>query len=74
VAITASRVYPAVLGWVAIVFGLVSVVASVWGTLSGPTAPFFLVFTGSSLVLTLFVLVAGVYLMRRGPEADRVVA
>jgi hypothetical protein len=68
VAITASRVYPAVLGWVAVVFGLVSVVASVWGTLSGPTAPFFLVFTVSSLVLTLFVLVAGVYLMRRGPE------
>jgi hypothetical protein len=64
-AIIASRVYPAVLGWVAIVFGLVSVVASLWGTLSGPTAPFFLVFTVSSLVLTVFVLVAGVYLLRR---------
>jgi hypothetical protein len=71
-AIAASRVYPAVLGWVAVVFGLVSVVASVWGTLAGPTAPFFLVFTVSSLVLTVFVLIAGIYLMRRVAEADRV--
>ena len=74
VAIAASRVYPALLGWVAVVFGLVSVVAGVWGTLAGPTAPFFLVFTVSSLVLTLFVLVAGVFLMRRAREADRVPA
>jgi hypothetical protein len=70
VAITASRVYPAVLGWVAVVFGLVSVVASLWGTLAGPTAPFFLVFTVSSLVLTLFVLVAGVFLVRRASEGS----
>jgi hypothetical protein len=73
-AIAGSRIYPAGLGWVAVVFGLVSVFASVWGTLAGPNAPFFLVFTVSSLVLTLFVLVAGVFLMRRAREADRVPA
>jgi hypothetical protein len=74
VAIAASRVYPAVLGWVGVVFGLVSVFASVWGTLAGPTAPFFLVFTVSSLVLTLFVLVAGVFLVRRAPQRSAVAA
>jgi hypothetical protein len=73
-AIAASRTYPAGLGWVAVVFGLVSVFASVWGTLAGPTQPFFLVFTVSSLVLTLFVLVAGLYLYRRAREAERVPA
>jgi hypothetical protein len=67
-AIVASRAYPAMLGWVAIVFGLVSVVAGAWGMLDGPSDGFLMVFTVSSLVLTLFVLVAGVFLVRRASE------
>jgi hypothetical protein len=68
-AIAASRVYPAWLGWVAVVFGVASVVAGLWGTLDGPSGGFFLVFTVSSIVLTLFVLVTGVLLTRMASEA-----
>jgi hypothetical protein len=49
---------------VGIVFGLVAVGAGVWGTVDGPSSGFFLVFTAASLVLTLFVLVLGVLLIR----------
>jgi hypothetical protein len=71
-AIVASRTYPAMLGWVGIVFGLVSVAAGAWGMLGGPSDGFLMVFTVSSLVLTLFVLIIGVFLFRRAPERSAV--
>lgn len=57
--------YPAWLGWGAFLFGLVSVGAGVTGILDGPSTGFFLVFSISSGILTLWVIAIGVLLGRR---------
>jgi hypothetical protein len=60
-----SGIYPAWLGWVAVVLGLASVVTGVVGTVDGASAGFFVAFTATSGLLTLWVLVLGVLLGRR---------
>lgn len=64
-AVAQSRIYPAWLGWRAVILGLVAVVTGVMGTLDGGSAAFFVVFTVVSGLLTLWVLVFGVLLGRR---------
>jgi hypothetical protein len=69
--------YPAWLGWVAFLFGLVSVGAGVTGILDGASSGFFLVFAISSGILTLWVIGMGILLGRRAagsitvPEGTR---
>lgn len=57
--------YPAWFGWVAFLFGLVSVGAGVTGMLDGASSGFFLVFAVSSGIVTLWVIGAGFMLGRR---------
>ncbi|MGH2691874.1 MAG: hypothetical protein ACRDHM_05160 [Actinomycetota bacterium] len=57
--------YPAWLGWGAFLFGLVSVGAGVVGILDGISEGFFLVFSISSGILTLWVIAIGAMLGRR---------
>ena len=61
--------YPAWLGWVAFLFGLVSVGVGVTGILDGASSGFFLVFAISSGILTLWVIGIGVLLGRRAAGA-----
>jgi hypothetical protein len=64
-AITRDGGYPAWLGWVAFLFGLVSIGAGVTGLLDGDSSGFQLVFAISSGILTLWVIAVGVLLGRR---------
>ena len=61
--------YPSWLGMGAFLFGLVSVGAGVTGILGGPSEGFFLVFTISSGILTLWVMAMGVLLGRAAGES-----
>jgi hypothetical protein len=65
VAVAVDGRYPAGLGWGAALLGAVCVVDGVVGTVAGPSGAFFLVFTVASGLLTLWVLLLGVYLGRR---------
>lgn len=64
-AVAKDGAYPAWFGWVAFLFGLVSVGAGVTGILDGVSSGFFLVFAISSGILTLWVIGVGVLLGRR---------
>jgi hypothetical protein len=64
VALAVDGRYPVGLGWGAALLGAVCVVDAVVGTVAGPSGPFFIVFTVASGLLTLWVLVLGVYLGR----------
>jgi hypothetical protein len=64
VAVAVDGRYPVGLGWGAALLGAVCVVDGVVGTVAGPSAAFFIVFTAASGLLTLWVLVLGVYLGR----------
>jgi hypothetical protein len=66
-AVAGSRVYPAAFGLPVVVLGLVALVAGVLGTVDGPSATFFLLFSISSGLLTLWVLAIGILLWRRVP-------
>ncbi len=65
VAVAVDGRYPASLGWGAALLGAASVVIGVVGTISGPSGGFFIVFTVTSGLLTLWVLILGVLLGRR---------
>jgi hypothetical protein len=65
VAVAVDGRYPVLLGWGAALLGAVCVVDGVVGTVAGPSGAFFIVFTVASGLLTLWVLVLGVYLGRR---------
>jgi hypothetical protein len=60
-----SGIYPAWLGWVAVVLGVASVATGVLGTVDGASAGFFVAFTTTSGLITLWVLVLGILLGRR---------
>jgi hypothetical protein len=64
-AVIADRTYPGWLGWVAVLFGTVAAINGIYGMFSGASAGFFLVFSITSGVLTLWVLALGVLLGRR---------
>jgi hypothetical protein len=64
VAVAVDGRYPVGLGWGAALLGAVCVVDGVVGTVAGPSGAFFLVFTAASGLLTLWVLLLGVYLGR----------
>lgn len=64
VAVAVDGRYPVGLGWGAALLGAVCVVDGVVGTVAGPSGAFFLVFTVASGLLTLWVLLLGVYLAR----------
>jgi hypothetical protein len=64
-AVTKDGAYPAWLGWGAILFGLISIGAGVSGVLNGPSTGFFLVFSISSGIITLWVIALGFLLGRR---------
>ncbi|MGH2685229.1 MAG: hypothetical protein ACRDJP_07175 [Actinomycetota bacterium] len=64
-AVVADRTWPTWLGWGAIVVGLIAAIAGLIGLLDGASAAFFLVFTISAGILTLWVLALGVLLARR---------
>ena len=57
--------YPVWMGWVAVVVALVSIGAGVMGLLDGPSQAFFLAFSISSGLLTLWVIALGFLLQRR---------
>lgn len=64
-AIAAGDEYPTVFGWPAVAVGGGSIVAGAIGYLGGPSAAFFILFTVTSGLLTLWVLALGVTLWRR---------
>lgn len=65
VAVAVDGTYPAVLGWAATILGVFAGVEGVVGTVAGPSDGFFVAFTVTSGLLTLWVLVLGVLLGRR---------
>ena len=67
-AVARSRVYPAAFGWPVVVLGLLAVASSVMGVLDGPSAAFFVLFTISSGLLTIWVIGIGILLWRRVAE------
>lgn len=67
-ALAASKEWPAAFGWPIVVIGLGSIVAGLMGTFGGPSAGFFMLFTVTSVVLTLWVLAGGIRLWTRTPE------
>jgi hypothetical protein len=64
-AVVVDPSYPSGLGWAALVLAVVAVIDAVAGTFGGPSGAFFLVFTVTSGLLTLWVLILGVLLGRR---------
>ncbi|HEV3473900.1 MAG TPA: hypothetical protein VG602_00825 [Actinomycetota bacterium] len=67
-ALAASKEWPAAYGWPVVVIGLGSIVAGLIGTFGGPSPAFFITFTVTSLLLTLWVLAGGIRLWMRTPE------
>lgn len=68
-AVARSRAYPAAFGWPVVILGLLAVVSGVMGMLDGPSATFFLLFTISSGLLTVWVIAIGILMWRRVPQA-----
>ncbi|MGH2663244.1 MAG: hypothetical protein ACRDH8_10675 [Actinomycetota bacterium] len=68
-AVARSRLYPAAFGWPVVILGLLAMVSGVMGVLDGPSAAFFLLFTISSGLLTLWVIGIGIVLWRRVADA-----
>ena len=75
-AVIADRTWPAWLGWGAVIVASVATFAGFLGLADGPSGTFFLVFTISAGILTLWVMTLGVLLARRAgsvislPEAS----
>jgi hypothetical protein len=67
-ALAASKEWPAVYGWPVVVLGLGSIVAGLMGTFGGPSQGFFMLFTVTSVLITLWVLAGGIRLWMRTPE------
>ncbi len=68
IAVAKDGGYPSWLGWAGMLFGIVSVGAGVTGILDGASEGFFLVFSISSGILTLWVMATGILLGRRAAE------
>jgi hypothetical protein len=68
IAVAKDGGYPAWLGWIAVLFAIVSVGAGITGVLGGPSSGFFLAFSISSGILTLWVMATGILLGRRAAE------
>jgi hypothetical protein len=67
-ALAASKDWPGVFGWPVVVLGLGSIVAGLIGISGGPSPAFFIVFTATSVLITLWVLAGGIRLWMRTPE------
>jgi hypothetical protein len=67
-ALASSKEWPAAFGWPVVVLGLGSVVAGLMGTFAGPSGGFFILFTVTSVLITLWVLFGGIRLWMRTPE------
>lgn len=77
IAVARDGGYPAWLGWGAFIFALGSIGSGIAGVFGGPSSGFFLVFSITSGVLTLWVIAVGALLGRRAsgaitvPESSR---
>jgi hypothetical protein len=67
-ALATSKEWPAAFGWPVVVLGLGSIVAGLMGTFAGPSQGFFMLFTVTSVLITLWVLFGGIRLWMRTPE------
>jgi hypothetical protein len=71
-ALASSKEWPAAFGWPVVVLGLGSVVAGLMGTFAGPSGGFFILFTVTSVLITLWVLFGGIRLWMRTPQVVEV--